>query len=554
MPVTFQRSTQLRLRRGRIINFFFRSIVSAFLWDVVIRNFGGRSWANRTALNRYLQMARRFRALAVELGGVMIKLGQFISSRVDILPKEIVDELATLQDEVPVEPFDRIHALLERELGRPAESVFDAIAPEPVAAASLGQAHHVQLRGGEPAIVKIQRPGIEAIVAVDLEAILIAVGWLKRIGPIRRRADLNALYDEFSRTLYEELDYLAEGRNAERFAKDFAEWPDIRIPKIHWALTTRRVLTMEDVGAIKISDVAAYTAQGVPAAAVAHALFNFYLQQVFINGFFHADPHSGNLFLEPRGDGKFTLNIVDFGMVGTLSSELKANLRDMFIGIATRDAPRIVRSMEAAGWLLPSADQREIARAAEKVFARYWGISMGDLQNLDLNEVRAFTREFRSLLYSMPFQIPANVLFLGRALGILSGLATQIDPHFNVFESAAPFAQKMLTAEGGSVLRTAVSQAVDLGKALFTLPVQLERLIDVVLSGDLRFSVKDTERLIDEMHRMNRSMNRLQWTIIFMGFLLGAIGLHITGFTAISPIVLVAAVVAWSWMLIRRGG
>jgi predicted unusual protein kinase regulating ubiquinone biosynthesis (AarF/ABC1/UbiB family) len=551
MPATFQRPTQLRLRRGRIVNFFFRVIASAFFWDVIIRSIGGRGWANRTALDRYTRLARQFRALAVELGGVMIKLGQFISSRVDMLPKEIIDELATLQDEVPAEPFDRIHALLESELGRSAASVFQSIEPVPVAAASLGQAHHVTLKSGERAIVKIQRPGIEMIVAVDLEAILTAVGWLKRFGPIRRRVDLDALYDEFSRTLYEELDYLAEGRNAERFAKDFADWTEIRIPEIHWELTTRRALTMEDIGAIKISDVAAYTAQGVSASTVAQSLFKFYLQQVFVNGFFHADPHSGNLFVAPQADGKFTINVVDFGMVGTIPPELKTQLRDSFIGLATRDVHRIVQAMEAAGWLLPTANRREIERAADKVFARYWGITMGDLQNLDLDEVRTFTREFRSLLYSMPFQIPANVLFLGRAMGILSGLATQIDPHFNLFESAAPFAQQMIAAESGSTLKVAVDQVVEIGKALIRMPRQIDRLTDLLLRGEMRFTVNETDDLIKQMDHMNRAMSRLRWTIIFMGLLLGAIGLHVSDFTTISPVVLIAAVAAWVWMILH---
>ncbi len=478
--INAQRPLDLRRRRGRIINFFFRALVLAFFWDVVIRNLGGRQRANRTALARYTRLARRFRALAIELGGVMIKLGQFISSRMDILPKEIIDELASLQDEVPPEPFDRIQAALEKELGQPIAAIFTSIEPLPVAAASLGQAHHVTLKNGQRVIVKIQRPGIEAIVAVDLAAIRTGVTWLKRYGPIRRRADLDELFDEFGRTLYQELDYVAEGHNAEKFAADFADWKEIRIPKIHWELTTRRVLVMEDIGAIKISDVAAYTAQGVSAPAVAQTLFKFYLQQVFVNGFFHADPHSGNLFVEPQGDaaGAFTLNIVDFGMVGTIPPQVKAQLRESFIGVATRDVHRLVAAMEGMGWLLPTADKKQIERAADKAFARFWGISMGDLQNVDLTEVREFTREFRSLIYSMPFQIPSDMLFLGRALGILSGLATQIDPRFNVFEAAAPFAQKMVADETGSILKVAVDQVVDLTKAMVRMPTQLDRLLE----------------------------------------------------------------------------
>lgn len=546
------RPLDLRRSRARIVNFFLRALLSAFIWDVLIRALGGRARANRTALDRYTRLARQFRALAVELGGVLIKLGQFASSRADILPKEILDELASLQDEVPPEPFDRIQIVIERELNRPLTAVFQSIEAQPVAAASLGQAHRVILNNGERAVVKVQRPGIEGLVAVDLEALRIAVSWLKRYGPIRRRMDLDALYDEFGRTLYEELDYLAEGRNAEKFAADFADWRDIRIPKIHWDLTTRRVLTMEDIGAIKISDVAAFTARGVSAHDVAHSLFKFYLQQVFVNGFFHADPHSGNLFVEPRADGQFTLNVVDFGMTGALSPELKQSLREAFIGLATRDVHRVVAAMDAAGWLLPTADRRAIERAAQKVFGRFWGISMGDLQNLDLNEVRAFTSEFRSLIYALPFQIPSNVLFLGRALGILSGLATQIDPQFNVFEAAAPFAQKMLADDSGSILKVAVDEMVSLGKAVVRMPVQLDRFLELAGRGELRVNVNDTERLIDQFHAMNRALGRLQWTILFMGLLLAALILEAAGYRAISPVVLFIALAAGIWLALRR--
>jgi predicted unusual protein kinase regulating ubiquinone biosynthesis (AarF/ABC1/UbiB family) len=520
---------------------------------------GGRRWANRTALDRYLRLARQFRELAVELGGVMIKLGQFIGSRVDILPREIVDELSGLQDEVPAEPFDRIRRSLETELGRSLADVFESIEAQPVAAASLGQAHRVTLQTGEAAIAKVQRPGIEAVVSVDLEALRMAVGWLKRVGAIRRRADLDALFDEFRRTLYEELDYLAEGRNIERFAAEFRSWPEIRVPMVHWDLTTRRVLTMTDIGAIKISDVAAFGAQGIQAPVVAQTLFRFYLQQVFVNGFFHADPHPGNLFVEPKKDRAdselpFTLNVVDFGMVGSISPQLKAQLRDSFIGIATRDVPRVVRSLDAAGWLLPNADRREIERAADKLFARYWGISMGDLQNLDLDEIRGFVREFRSLLYQLPFQIPSDVLFLGRALGILSGLATQLDPRFNVFAAALPFAEQMISDESGSILRTIWDQTLETGKSIVRLPVKVDRTLEMLLKGEIRFSVNDTDRLIDQLRHVNRSMNRLQWTLVFAVLLLAGVALEVSGYHGVSTALFIAALLAGLWMFLRGIG
>ncbi|NTU63352.1 MAG: AarF/ABC1/UbiB kinase family protein [Chloroflexi bacterium] len=545
------RPTQLRQRRNRIIFFFFRVLASGFWWDVLIRNLGGRRWANRTALKRYVNHARRFRALAIDLGGVMIKLGQFFASRVDILPKEIIDELSSLQDEVPAEAFDDIRAALERELNRPIGEIFSTINPVPTAAASLGQVHHVVLKSGERAIVKVQRPGIEALVAVDLQALRTAAGWVKRYGPIRRRVDVDALADEFSRTLYQELDYLAEGRNIERFATDFKDWEAIRIPHLHWEFTTRRVLVMEDIGAIKVSDVRAYQAQGVLASEVALALYDFYLQQVFVNGFFHADPHPGNMFVEPLQDGDFTLNIVDFGMVGTLSTQTRTQLREMFLGIATRAAPRVGRAIDHAGWLLPWANRGEIERAATKVFARYWGISMSDIQNLDVNEMRGFLSEFRSLIYQAPFQIPADLLFLGRALGILSGLAMQIDVNFNVFEAAAPFAQKLLADESGNLRQEVLQQVVDTGLALVRMPRQFDRMADLLASGDLRVTINEQDRLLHELTRLNQSAARIPWAILAMGLFLGAVLLLAIGQTAFSLIAFGLALICGLWLLFR---
>jgi predicted unusual protein kinase regulating ubiquinone biosynthesis (AarF/ABC1/UbiB family) len=546
-----QHPTQLRQRRNRIIFFWFRVLVSAFWWDVLIRNLGGRKRANRTALRRYLNHARRFRTLAIELGGVMIKLGQFFASRVDVLPKEIIDVLSSLQDEVPAESFDDIRAALERDLNRPIGEIFSSIDPVPTAAASLGQVHHVVLKSGERAIVKVQRPGIEALVAVDLQALRTAAGWIKRYGPIRRRVDVDALADEFSRTLYQELDYLGEGRNIERFAVDFKDWESIRIPRVHWELTTRRVLVMEDIGAIKVSDVRAYQARGVLASEVALALYDFYLQQVFVNGFFHADPHPGNMFVEPLEDGDFTINVVDFGMVGTLSTQTRTQLREMFLGIATRDAPRVVRAIDNAGWLLPWADRREIERAATKVFARYWGISMSDIQNLDVTEVRGFLGEFRSLIYQAPFQIPSDLLFLGRALGILSGLATQIDANFNIFEAAAPFAQRLLADESGALRQEVLQQMIDTGLAFLRMPRQFDRIADLLAGGDLRVTVNEQERLLHEVTRLNRAVARVASAILAMGLFLGSVLLLGIDQTVFSLIAFGMAIACGLWVILR---
>ena len=248
--------------------------------------------------------------MAVQMGGVLIKMGQFLSARADVLPEEITSELSGLQDEVPPEDFNDIRKLAESELGAPLDEKYDGFNEEPLAAASLGQVHRarLQVRHAETSpdwidvVVKIQRPDIEMIIATDLAALRTVSNWLMRYKPISRRADIPALLSEFSRVLYEEIDYLAEGRNAETFAENFKEVPGVRIPGVVWSLTTRRVLTLEDVYAIKITDYEQIVEAGINLDEVAERVFDIYLYQIFENGFFHADPHPGNYHF--LGDGR----------------------------------------------------------------------------------------------------------------------------------------------------------------------------------------------------------------------------------------------------------
>jgi len=286
-------------RRYRRILWFFGGVIGHFIvLDLLIGRLlfiGGRVRASRPV--RLQQMARRFRALAIDMGGVMIKLGQFLSARVDVLPAEITAELAGLQDEVPPVPFPAIMAALQTELGD-VTSRFAEIEERPLAAASLGQAHRATLRGdvqggAQKVVVKVQRPGIEAVVRTDLAALRVVARWVMRYKPIRRRANVPALMEEFARTLWEELDYRAEAANAERFARIFAGEADVAVPKIYHEHSTGRVLTLENVEGIRINDVAAMPAVGIQPTIVAERLLDVYFKQVFQEGFFHADPHPG---------------------------------------------------------------------------------------------------------------------------------------------------------------------------------------------------------------------------------------------------------------------
>jgi len=300
----------------------------------------------------------------------MIKVGQFMSSRLDVLPPEITRELEGLQDEVAPESFEAIRDQAEAELGMPLELAYAAFEPVPIAAASLGQAHRARLSAGiaadlgfEQVVVKVQRPGIEQIVAVDLAALRRVAGWLSRVRIVASRADAPALVEEFAATSLEEIDYLHEAGGAERFAADFAADPAVGAPVVVWDRTSLRVLTLSDVTAIKVTDAAGLTAAGIDPAAVAQALARATFQQIFVSGFFHADPHPGNLFVTPTDEG-WRLTYIDFGMMGEISDTLRSGLRDFILAAVARDGRALVGSLERLGVLLRSADTDEVEKAA----------------------------------------------------------------------------------------------------------------------------------------------------------------------------------------------
>jgi predicted unusual protein kinase regulating ubiquinone biosynthesis (AarF/ABC1/UbiB family) len=525
-PATAPRS--LRLRHARVLWFFGTTIAAIFFWDVALRWIGLRALSRRTAVGRFRRAAQGFRRLAARLGGVWIKVGQFLSARVDVLPEAVTAELAALQDEVNPERLEVMRSVLEGELGAPLERHYDWFDRDPLASASLGQVHRARMKSGEAVVVKIQRPGIDDLIRVDLAALATVVSWLKRYRPIRRRADLDALLAEFSRTLWEEVDYLAEAENARRFAAMFADDREVRIPAVFASHTTRRVLTLEDVYFIKITDYAAVEAAGVSRAEAADRLFQTYLRQIFLEGFFHADPHPGNLFVEPL-EGRWRLVFVDFGMVGRLTSELKNGLRDLAIALGARDVERLLHAYQGMGILLPGADLERILQAETAVFDRFWGKSMRDLVRTKPEEMHRFAHEFRDLMYEMPFQIPRDLIFLGRCVAILSGMCTGLNPDFNLFEGLAPFARRLLAEEGGEWIDRVLDWLLGEGRRLASLPARLDSVLTRLEKGDLVVTAKAAPGLERRFLALERSVNRLVASVVFASLLLAGTALILNG-------------------------
>ena len=552
----------IQWRYRRILWFFGRVILSIIGWDVILPKLGLGGWSQRTRTERLRRIAARFRGLAVQMGGVMIKVGQFLSARLDVLPREITDELAGLQDEVRPETFEAMRGVIEAELNAPLESRFASFEAEPLASASIGQVHRARL--GDSAsdganqliVVKVQRPNIQEIVETDLSALRVVSQWVNYYPPIRKRANVPALLAEFSRSLYEEIDYLHEGSNGETFAANFADRPDIRVPRIFWSHTTRRVLSMEEIQAIKITDYARIEAAGVSRAEVARRLIDTYLKQIFEDRFYHADPHPGNLFVLPNvaaemeGENGWTLVFVDFGMTGEVTPNQLTALREMLIAVGTQDIPRLIRAYGIMGVLLPGADMSRLEQATQRVFDRFWGKSTTEMVSMGQQEAAAFAEEFGDLLYDMPFQIPENLILLGRSLGILSGICTGLDPDFNVWSSVMPYARRLVEADSGSSGRgVLVEETLTILRTLVSLPGRAQSLLQRIEQGRLEVQIPEMK---NQLGRLERRIHRLGAAIIFAALFTGSVQLYLAGAEPLAWGCAAAALLALLWTLAGR--
>lgn len=520
-------ASQLRARYRRIVFFFARVTLGFIFWEIIMSRVGFAGMVKRGRTERNRSVAVRFRALAISMGGLMIKVGQFLSARLDVLPPEITAELAGLQDEVPAEPFEVIRTQVESEFSSSLAMRYAWFDEAPLAAASLGQAHRARLHDADAqelgfgdVVVKVQRPSIEKIIEVDLSAIRRVGGWLKHYKPVSDRADVMSLIEEFAITTRAEIDYLAEASNAEEFAENFAENPGVSVPRVAWEYTTRRVLTLEDVSAIKLSDYDAITAAGIDRAEVASRLADTYLQQIFEDGFFHADPHPGNLFVTPIGDaGEWKLTFIDFGMMGHVPSNLLTGFRELIIAVGMQDGVRLAKSFSTLGVLLPTADKKLIEMASVQVFDRFGGMSMDDLRNVSHEEMMSFGLQFQDLLLNLPFQLPENLLLLGRSLAILSGMCSGLNPEFSIVAALTPYASKLISEEGDSSPFSAIlGTGTELLKTVIALPGRVDRVLTLVERGEL--NVK-TPMLDLRVRGVERMIKRATTAILFAALLIG---------------------------------
>jgi predicted unusual protein kinase regulating ubiquinone biosynthesis (AarF/ABC1/UbiB family) len=499
----------------RVISLFFHIFWSFYslkfkaLWHA-------DGWKERRREELFVSEAQRFRNTAVELGGLLIKLGQFFSTRVDILPQSTTRELANLQDEVPPVAYQDICQVLESEFGRPLHEIYRNLDPIPRASASLGQVHRAALLSGELVAVKILRPEIEKLIDIDLRAVRQVIGWLKWFTDWQKWVDFDAIYREFADTLREELNYLQEGRNAETIARNTAEDPELIVPRIYWDYTRQRVLTMEFMDGFKVTDYEGLEKAGISRSKLARKLLEIYVKQILVDGFFHADPHPGNLFIDPSGK----VIMIDFGMVGTISPELRETLIKMVLAMVGREQLQVVHYLKQVGFLRRDANDQLVARAIAVFLEQLLGQG-ADLLEADLG---ALLEDLEEILYEQPFQIPARFTFMGRALGTLYGLCIGLDAEISFLDAAQPYLKQFMPKEARP-WKLIKDKGMALGSALVEVPPLLEKVLRQVERGDLelKLPLKNLQEVIEQN---TRASHAIAWGIIFAAVLFSTVYLY----------------------------
>ena len=459
--------------------------------------------------------ADRLCRLAIELKGILIKLGQFLSARVDLLPEEYTRTLAQLQDSIPPSDFAVIKRRLRMDLGKSPEEVFAVFHETPIAAASLGQVHEAVLKDGRRVAVKVQYPGIRRIVQADLRAARWAAAFLQRF---LRQIRFDILYQEFSRILQQELNYLQEARNAERFRQNFEGDDRIVVPEVIWDYTTSHVLTLEFVDGIKIAEFEEIRAAGVELPALARLLMESYMKQLFAHRFLHGDPHPGNLFVRPgptSADGLArdpVLIFVDFGLMQPLTPAMREGIKTTVGGIIDRDIPLIMRGLADLGFIDRAGDHHAIEKVAAFFIERYRDISPKAFQEIGIGDIAYDLHQIFSV--SSTLQIPNDFILIWRTLGMLNGINSKLDPNMNIIDLAKPFAVPFIRSEEDAFDRL-WKTGREIGGSLLALPKTLETFLTLANRGEFK-----TKMSSDDVTGALLRLYRLVYRAILGAFLL----------------------------------
>jgi ubiquinone biosynthesis protein len=461
----------------------------------------------------------RVRLALEELGPTYIKLGQAISTRTDLLPPEYIVELTKLQDNAPCVPYEEVAQIVEAEMGRRPEMVFASFEREPMAAASLAQVHRAVLSDGSQVVVKVQRPGLEKRIAEDLEVLRDVAQFLTSNTDAGKRYDFQSWFEEFEFMLLNELDYRREGRNADLFRENFASESALSVPKIYWDYTTQRVITMQEVSGMKISDNAALDAQGIDRDKLAETCARVVFTEIFCHGFFHADPHPGNFFVLRDG----TLAIIDTGMVGRLDEPTRNSLTRVTLALSHRDAESLVDELMILGIPHGTVDRHDLK------------LDLARLINLHMDgpsETFSLAQMFSDVLATAAehnIRVPSDLLFLAKTLAMCEGVSKHLDPDFPLMEFANDFLEKYYreTRSPKAFLDRAEENYSEIAEMAIGFPKQVRRLFGQVERGELMITsrLEGADRLERAVHT---AANRLSMSVLVAGMVAGLSVLTLT--------------------------
>ncbi|MEW5861206.1 MAG: AarF/ABC1/UbiB kinase family protein [Cyanobacteriota bacterium] len=460
------------LWRAMKIIWLFAGFVLGLKWD---------DWLNQEWKNRE-KRATQLREILTRLGPTFIKVGQALSTRPDLVRKDFLEELVKLQDQLP--SFDNAIAfnIIETELERSVEEIYREISPEPLAAASLGQVYRARLHTGEEVAVKVQRPNLLPTITLDLYLMRWMAAWLSPWLPLNLGHNLTLIVDEFGYKLFEEIDYLNEGRNAEKFATNFRDDPSVKVPAIYWRYTNTRVLTLEWINGFKLNDTERIKAAGLETDTLIEIGVTAGLRQLLEYGFFHADPHPGNLFAMPDG----RMAYIDFGMMDQMEENTKETLVSAVVHLINKDYIELAKDFVKLGFLTPETDIVPIIPALESVLGDVIGESVQDFN------FKTITDKFSELMYDYPFRIPAKFALIIRSLVTQEGLALSLNPDFKIVEVAYPYvARRLLTGESPEMRRRLIEVLFKDGKFQWQ---RLENMIAIARSDD-HFDLLPTAQL-----------------------------------------------------------
>ncbi|KAL7216455.1 hypothetical protein ACSBR1_028403 [Camellia fascicularis] len=443
--------------------------------------------------NRRRKTASWLRECVLQLGPTFIKLGQLSSTRSDLFPREFVDELAKLQDRVPAFSPKKAKAFIANELGAPVDILFKEFEDQPIAAASLGQVHRAVLHNGEKVVVKVQRPGLKKLFDIDLRNLKLIAEYFQKSeslgGPTR---DWIGIYEECAKILYEEIDYINEGKNADRFRRDFRNVKWVRVPLVIWDYTATKVLTLEYVPGVKINYLEMIDARGYSRSQISSRSIEAYLIQILKTGFFHADPHPGNLAI----DVDESLIYYDFGMMGEIKSFTRERLLDLFYAVYEKDAKKVMRSLIDLGALQPTGDLASVRRSVQFFLDNLLSQRPDQQQTLS-----AIGEDLFAIAQDQPFRFPSTFTFVLRAFSTLEGIGYMLDPEFSFVKIAAPYAQELLDLKqkqrtGTQLVQELRKQADDARSYTMSMPYrvqQIEEIVKQLESGDLKLRVRVLE-------------------------------------------------------------